>query len=358
MPTRAWIALSLALMACNEEGDAPAPPVAVDPGAVEWVEEGGVPTDSHLFAAWSDGRGETWIVGDGSTIVRGRPGRWESVDRPDAAGLAEGEAAPTLRALHGQPGGLLVAAGDAGIVLVRTGSSWSVEAAGLTDQDLQAALAHPDGRAFVAGYEGTILRRETSGDWAEEDASSVDSFAALATTSSEVWALGGFGAALRLAEGAWERTDTDTGRALAAAWSQDDEVFAVGLEGTFLRWDGAAWSAIEHHFGPYLRAIWGRAPGDLFAAGWDGAVLHWDGETVCELPAPRWRFEAITGDAETITVAGVGGRAWTAEVTGKCVEKDGDAGVPPPQTDAGPSEPEPEPDAAGEPDAADDGGGR
>ena len=257
----AWIPLALAALACNEGGDPASPPAADDPHVVEWVEDTAVPAGFHLFSVWSDGRGETWIVGDGPSIVRGHAGRWETSRRPDAEGGEEGASPPTLRDLHGQPGGLLVAAGDAGTVRVRSGETWSVEAAGLTDQDLQAALVLADGRVFVAGYEGTILRRDGSGGWAEEDANSVDSFSALASTPNELWALGGFGAALRLAADAWERTDTDTGRALAAAWSQGDEVFVVGLEGTFLRWDGATWSAIDHPFGPYLRAVWGSRSG-------------------------------------------------------------------------------------------------
>ena len=311
-------------------GADPAPAAAVADagrGGVRWTEDETFPLQTHVFAAWTDVDGETWAAGDGPDLAHGRPGRWSRLPRPDAPKDGE-EGPPPLRALHGQPGGLLVAAGDAGSVLVRADAGTDVEAVGLTAQDLQAAVALPDGRAFVAGYEGTILRRDPDGTWVEEDAHSVDNLAALAGTPDAVWALGAFGAALRLAGGSWERTDTDTGRTLAAAWSSGDEVFVVGLEGTFLRWRGDGWSPVEHPYGPYLRSVWGRGPADLYAAGWDGAVLHWDGATMCDLSPARWRFEAITGNAETVIVLGVGGRVWTAPATGPCPKEAGspDAG--------------------------------
>ncbi len=334
LPVRSGVlalALVLVLVGGCREPEGPGGPPDAGGGGVRWVLDESFPVADHVFAAWEGAGGEGWAVGDSRWLVGRSAGRWGAVERPDAPeveeGVPEDEAPrpPALRAVHGKPGGPVVAVGDAGTVLVREAGPWKQEAQGMTGADLMAVLVVPDGEVWAAGYEGTVLRR-SAGSWEVVDAHSVDNLFALAHDGGTVWALGAFGAALRLGAGGWERIETDTGRALAAAWSDGEQVWAVGLEGTFLHWDGAEWAGIDHPFGPYLRALWGRSGSDLFAAGWDGAVLHWDGQQMCDVSPARWRLEAVTGDAETVRVYGVGGRVWEAEVIGPC-EASADAGV-------------------------------
>jgi len=97
-------------------------------------------------------------------------------------------------------------------------------------------------------------------------------------STTELWAVGTLGMALRLRGGVWESVPTGTTTPLKAIWgSAPDDLWAVGEGGLTLHYDGTSWSRVDSHDDVSLTAVWGTGRRDVWAVGARGHVLHWDG---------------------------------------------------------------------------------
>lgn len=186
----------------------------------------------------------------------------------------------SLFGVWGGPGGLRVAVGDRGTILLSrdSGVSWHARTVpGWSPRLLYAVTGSAAGVLFAVGIHGTILRSSDGGEtWVSKPAQSTE-----------------------ILMGAW----TDDGRT----------VFVCGDHGTLLRSvdAGGTWEAVSSASGSLLRGIWGRSQTDLWATGWDGIVLHSeDGQHFRrqKVQTDAWLWDGYTDSKGGVFVVGKKGR--------------------------------------------------
>ncbi|HYR07401.1 MAG TPA: hypothetical protein VEQ60_06525, partial [Longimicrobium sp.] len=100
-------------------------------------------------------------------------------------------------------------------------------------------------------------------------------------STSQLFAVGSYGALLRYTGGAWVVDEPVTEDELYDVWgSSASDVFAVGTFGTIVHWDGTAWEEMDSGLGcgcQSLNGVWGSGPNDVWAVGDGGLILHYDG---------------------------------------------------------------------------------
>jgi hypothetical protein len=221
---------------------------------------------------------------------------WDGSDWLDAL---DAEPRPLLD-VAGDPGWLLVAAGQGGFVLESEGGPggpWvSCGAAALAGVgDLYALAARP-GEIWAAGAGGAVLRRDASGWEAVDGPGSADLLDAWVGESGVLFVLDAGGVVSRRdAAGAW--TDWSLG-AGAIHGSGAEGAVAVGAGCLARRFDGSDWQDLDCDTGDELVSVW-AASAETFFAGTRGAVLRRD--------ASGWATLATGGGNEP--VLGLGGRA-------------------------------------------------
>lgn len=171
--------------------------------------------------------------------------------------------------------------GSAGLaVRVQGGQARNIDLP--TTSSLIAAVAAPDGPAWVAAYEGTVYRLDGEA-WSVEQRSPIRLRALWRRSDGVIFGVGDGGLGLwRTLDGVWEEFDTGAGMRLRGLWGRDNgECWAVGDDGVVARFDGATWS-VERPFGAgrILRCVTGDA---------DGRVVVIDGDRVRLREAGEWR---------------------------------------------------------------------
>jgi len=162
-------------------------------------------------------------------------------------------------------------------------------------------------RTAAGGFEGmTGISAETCRIAECDRISSIHS-----ATSSELWAVGAGGAAVRIedADGATptvETFNTQTMNALRGVWEASaSDAWAVGAGGTIRHYTGdeLLWEIVaDVPTTANLNAIWGLSPSDIWAVGDSGVVLHYDGTRwsrvkVAGLGSTRPSFTTVWGAA-------------------------------------------------------------
>ncbi len=100
------------------------------------------------------------------------------------------------------------------------------------------------------------------------------------SSSSDVFAVGGFGTILHYDGSTWSSMSSGTSKSLEGVWgSSGSDVFAIGEAGTILHYDGSTWSPMSSGTSNYLWGVWGSSGSDVFAVGHFGTILHYDGST-------------------------------------------------------------------------------
>ncbi len=100
------------------------------------------------------------------------------------------------------------------------------------------------------------------------------------SSSSDVFAVGGFGTILHYDGSTWSSMSSGTSKSLEGGWgSSGSDVFAIGEAGTILHYDGSTWSPMSSGTSNYLWGVWGSSGSDVFAVGHFGTILHYDGST-------------------------------------------------------------------------------
>lgn len=102
-----------------------------------------------------------------------------------------------------------------------------------------------------------------------------------ATSASDVWAVGDFGALLHYNGSAWQAMDSTTTEHLRGVWaSSAQDVIVVGENGKILRSTGGAFSPMTSNTTQALYGVWGNSAADeVWAVGAGGVILKLDRAT-------------------------------------------------------------------------------
>jgi hypothetical protein len=134
--------------------------------------------------------------------------------------------------------------------------------------------------AYVAGDEGTILRRGASTPWERLDSGVTQRLNALEKGSTgALFAVGDHGTALRLEPGGtWTSEKTGVDGHLRAVVAMEDKLFAAGDGGTMIeRLPGGRWIVAPTGVATSLRGLWVNPPSTMYVVGEAGTILR------CEL---------------------------------------------------------------------------
>ena len=207
--------------------------------------DSGTTNDLHGIAADGD---VLWAVGAKGTILRIANGAVASLASPVPIDLYAVAATPLGMLACGR-GGTLVSIAE-GVTLASTG----------TTADLRAIVAGGDGRVWVAGAFGTLLRLGTSlGATPEVIASGVGgSLMALASMTDGVLAVGDNGVVVAATAGGATLEHESPGAFLyGVATRADGLAIAAGANGLVLVREGGAWSTeVATEGGATFEAVW------------------------------------------------------------------------------------------------------
>jgi hypothetical protein len=272
----------------------------------EWTAVEGAPdlVGLELYAGWSNGPGDVWIVGsgvvlhyDGSNwtqevvasgaplygiagtsatnvfavgyvgiIVRNRGSGWEAMAFPEADVYGLWGSSPT---------DVWAAAGP--VIRHRTGGAWAWDVApdGLW---LNAVWGSGASDVWAVGDLGGVAHYDGA-SWSSVVVDGVDAalHAVWGSSASDAWAAGDDGTVLHWNGGAWSAATVGTGGWYGLWGSSPSDVFVVGDLGAIQRWNGTSWAPMNSGTSEYLIGVWGSGPGDVYAVGENGTVLHYDG---------------------------------------------------------------------------------
>ncbi|MFC1924439.1 hypothetical protein ACFLT3_00615 [Chloroflexota bacterium] len=155
------------------------------------------------------------------------------------------------------------------------GGDWDAMTSGTT-RDLHSIWGSSSTDVFAVGDWGAILHYDGS-SWSEMSSGTTeDLWAVWGSSSSDVFAVGESGTILHYDGSAWNLMSGGDLKQLKGIWgSSATDVFAVGT-GIILRYDGSAWSTMSSGTTGFLSAVWGSSATDVFAVGKD-IILHYNG---------------------------------------------------------------------------------
>ena len=130
------------------------------------------------------------------------------------------------------------------------------------------------------------------------------------SSSSDVFAVGWYGAILHYDGSTWSLMESGTDESLFGVWgSSASDVFAVGGSGTILHYDGSTWSLMDSGMDEWFGGVWGSSASDVFAVGGNGTILNYDGSTWSAMTTgSEDRIEGVWGSSasDVFAVGGIG----------------------------------------------------
>jgi len=204
---------------------------------------------------------DVWIVGDGVLL------HWDGKALSDATTLAD--KANLLSAVHASPdGSMLVAAGQAGLVLKYQDGKWKEQQTNAQQTDLHGIWAVGPGQVWAVGDKGQALKL-AGGFWTPTSIpkATKNLNAVAASPGGRLFTCGDGGYLGATNNGTWEATlaNDPQSRSLFSMWAQSDtEAWALGDEGALLHYLGKKWN-LEEIAGTYMkvksfRGMWGIPP--------------------------------------------------------------------------------------------------
>lgn len=135
----------------------------------------------------------------------------------------------------------------------------------------------PDGRAWIFGTEGLILRLDDEGEWRAEAAPRREDIGcASASARGRVIAVGTDGFLIERADGSWRQVATGTGETLREIGFRGEEAWVVGDRGIVLRGDGATWEQVACPVDSNLSGVCAHGE-DIYVCGDGGLLLRYSG---------------------------------------------------------------------------------
>jgi photosystem II stability/assembly factor-like uncharacterized protein len=235
------------------------------------------PTQLLLLGIWGSGPDNIYAVGIQGTVLHWDGVLWSPITVPTSADLF---------AVWGRSGGEILAVGDGGTMLLFNGSAWTLLPQSATRENLRAVHAAPLGNFVATGWNGTAVRRRTTGSWLLGSAAPL-LFDLASGPGDTRYAVGGNGAVLRNIGGLWTTLDVERSQSLYGAARDNGELVVVGDAGTIRRYNGVGWT--DESFGArlLLRSIWMDGSGAGFIVGEQGIVLRRGGAGGRWVEAPR-----------------------------------------------------------------------
>lgn len=235
-------------------------------------------------------------------------GEWSLVLRTDTILVADAH----LRELDAKASTTL-AVGTASSILKSHGSTWTVEAAGVTRElfsvgGSSSSNVYAGGAGVILHFDGSVWRTIRSGGQ--------EFYLGVAASDDEAWfARSGEYSILHYESGAWDSVEIGASY-LSDIWrAANGEIFAVGGE-VVAHFDGVQWSrmTVPEELAD-LQSVWGRGPDDVFAAG-AGQIFHYDGVAwdPMDIPETPASIPDITGFGE--------GRVYAAAIDGSILAYD------------------------------------
>lgn len=298
---------------------------------------------------------------DGGLIVEGKKKFDAAIDAPpiDAPPIDAGPCTVNMWCLDGSPvstklNGVFAlssddvfAVGDGGVILRRTGGTWSVMTSGTTN-NLRGVWAASASEAWAVGASGTILKWNGS-TWSPAGGPTTTTTyeAVWGSSATDVWAVGGTRVDRYTGSG-WTTYGRSATVLLDVSGTGPNDVWITG-EGAYIqRWNGTAWSTNTMNgigsdlfavhalstanvwvtsgvpskqtanwtgstWTPYtttanaMSSLWGSGATDLW--GVSGVkIAHWTGTWAVETPATiTQNLRAVSGSGTYVWVVGDGG---------------------------------------------------
>jgi photosystem II stability/assembly factor-like uncharacterized protein len=264
--------------------------------------------------------GEAYAVGDGATALRWNGTAWSSV----SSAVLNNHDLRSVAATDGNYPVYAVASSGEIYRLPSAAGTWeqvyttnTIDFGGVTVSALGT---------FAVGREvgGTVMRTSNGTTWTRDIFGFQSELTSIASTATEVWAVGDAGAMLRYDGSPWTPQSSGRNAPLRAvsaadasnvwaagasgtllrysadtrAWSpvtlpgqppptmygvaavSASEAYAVGSGGALFKWNGTSWGALSSGTGSDLYAVCAPAPGRAIVVGSSGLVLRVQGSTV------------------------------------------------------------------------------
>ena len=128
--------------------------------------------------------------------------------------------------------------------------------------------------------------------------------------SSNVWAVGQSGTALRWNGLVWKTVASPTSSWLQSVFMNNEaDGWAVGSGGAIIHWNGTSWETTQSPTAENLYDIFMANPNEGWAVGWDGTTVHWNGTVWRRISSPTTTilFSVYIADSSDVWAVGSGG---------------------------------------------------
>src|SRR5688572_24476044 len=155
-----------------------------------------------------------------------------------------------------------------------SGDGWCWDGFGIQNNALYA-VADATSELWAVGELGTALRFDGQ-SWSVLRAPTREHLRSVWAGGGEVWAVGEHGSVVHHTQNGWAAETVPGipwGSSLRGVWAAGDSVWVVGSGGVLLERRAGSWSSVEAAAGSHWNAVWASAD-DVWAVGDAGAVLH------------------------------------------------------------------------------------
>jgi len=288
-----------------------------------------------LNAVWGTGPSDVFAVGGGGAAVHWDGLEWNNIDIGDglfpntlwgtgtsdvyAMGSASGSGrnafhwdglswspveTHTVDGIKGVfgAGNEVVAVGQAGMILRKSGAEFVPEPGGLT-ADFEAVWVSPDGsRAFAAGDQGTIMSFE-NGTWTAMESGTTENLRGLGgTCTCAVYAVGENGAVRKYDGNSWSDFSPGVPANYNEIWvdAATGDAFLAGDGGTVMRLENGVWSPLSlGSVTQNMLSVWGSSTSNVYIVGMQLSAFRWNGtqfKLVTINPPPNvYNFHSVYG---------------------------------------------------------------
>ncbi len=294
----------LAVLAATDAGRADGEPPL---GPEYWTYQNPLPgepeTYSQLHAVWCDGPNGAFAVGEAGTILMSTGSAWESMDSGTTESLAD---------VWGSGPNDVFAVGSSGTILHYDGSGWLPMSSG-TSLGIHGVWGTASDNVYAVCDSGRVLHYNGAG-WSTATVQTMLSHRAVwGSGPDDIWVVADFGIITHYDGSSWSTVDSGTEANLRGLHGTGPgHVVAVGEGGTILEYDGSSWSSVASGTGADLRDVWCAGPADVHAVG-DWVILHHDGTGWTRSKEGGFSLYGVWGCAGDLLAVGYDGQIWSLE---------------------------------------------